>query len=68
MKRTSDRQRRKDDIVFLPALTPLEAAMLPARERPITGALRHAMRETERRFFPEEEETPRAQRTKIWVR
>ena len=55
------------EIVFLPALTPLEAAMLPARERPARGALAHAVRDI-RRSFSLCAERGAGQRTKIWVR
>lgn len=52
-----------DQVVFLPALTPLEAAVLPARERPRAyGVLRMV------RSAWEAGERPRPQRTKIWVR
>lgn len=54
--------------MFLPALMPLEAAMLPARERPRSGALAHVQREMERRFFPETADGWNNQRAKIWVR
>ena len=37
-------------MVFRPALAPLEAAMLPARERPHPGALAHLKRELARSF------------------
>ena len=56
------------EVIFQPALTPLAAAMIPARERPSGGALRHAMRETERRFAMEDGKVRKDQRTKIWVR
>lgn len=56
------------DVIFRPALTPLEAAMIPAEEKPRGGALRHVMRETERRFALEGGETQAGQRAKIWVR
>ena len=42
MKKNIERQRLPD-IVFQPAITPIEAAMLPARaQRRGYGALRHA--------------------------
>lgn len=54
-----------DDVIFLPALTPIEAAVLPARERPerkpygvlhmVPGAWEAGERQAR-------------QRTKIWVR
>ena len=51
------------DVVFRPALTPLEAAMIPAQERKHAyGALALA-----RRPFAFEAETA-CQRQKIWVR
>ena len=52
------------DIVFMPALTPLEAAVLPARERETYGTLgmiRYACEAGEIRQSC-------AQRAKIWVR
>lgn len=58
------------DIVFQPALTPLEAAMLPARETRGYGALRLARRAFE--LWPEpcgcRQPHTRDQRQKIWVR
>lgn len=65
MKRTDGLRGRREDIVFLPALMPLEAAMLPARERPRSGALAHVQREMERRFFPETADGWDNQRAKI---
>jgi len=58
--------KHSSDAVFRPALTPLEAAMLPAAVRPDTGALKHMKRETARCFCRKEQAC--AQRTKIWVR
>ena len=34
--------RTDRDIVFMPALAPLEASVIPAKERRSVGALRHA--------------------------
>ena len=54
------------EIVFLPALAPLEASVIPAAEKRRTGALRHA-----REAFRLDKETQAdsaRQRAKIWVR
>ena len=61
------RKRQADchaDVVFLPALMPLEAAVLPAQERKTYGMLNMI------RYACEagKEEYRRPQRTKIWVR
>ena len=54
------------EIVFLPALAPLEASVIPAREKSRYGALRHA-REAFR--LDAKPQAPIArQRAKIWVR
>lgn len=64
-KRTARRPAYPDGVIFLPALTPMEAAVLPARERPERkpyGVLR---------MVPgawEAGERQARQRTKIWVR
>ena len=52
------------DIVFMPALTPLEAAVLPAQEREIYGTLGMVRYACE----AEEGQQRRDQRAKIWVR
>lgn len=66
MGRDAEYEKRRQDMIFYPALMPLEAAMLPAGERKPLGALLHAKREM-MRFFGRAE-TSGAQRTKIWVR
>jgi len=53
------------DIVFLPALTPMEAAVLPARERETYGVLRMIGRAYD---AGEHGAQARCQRAKIWVR
>lgn len=43
MKRNLERQNTSSaDVVFLPAITPIEAAVIPARDVRGYGALRHA--------------------------
>ena len=56
-----------EEIIFRPALTPLEAAMLPARERMERGALFHAMQDVGR-SFSRCGAGGYVQRAKIWVR
>ena len=64
-KRTPRMPAYPDGVIFLPALTPMEAAVLPAQERPerrAYGVLR---------MVPgawEAGEQQARQRTKIWVR
>ncbi len=60
------KQVSSSQVVFQPALTPLEAAMLPARDRSSRGALHQA----QRAFDPwaQTRRDGRAQRQKIWVR
>jgi len=52
------------DVVFMPALTPLEAAVLPARERKTYGTLSMIPCA----YQAGEAERGRCQRAKIWVR
>jgi len=66
MLRNREHEMRSCGVIFYPALTPLEAAMLPARTPRDAGALRHVRAETARRF--RFEPAARGQRTKIWVR
>ena len=64
-KRTFRMQAYPDGVIFLPALTPMEAAVLPAQERPerrVYGVLRMVPRAWEAG------ERRGNQRTKIWVR
>lgn len=72
MKRKYDRMTAYNaDIVFLPALTPMEAAVLPARERTIArrGALRLAREAFDWDSAPRGGcACGRSQRQKIWVR
>ena len=59
MRRTTE---RRADVVFMPALTPLEASVLPAQERKTYGVLRTIRRACD----AGKDDLP--QRTKIWVR
>ncbi|MBP3428952.1 MAG: hypothetical protein J6M47_11950 [Clostridia bacterium] len=52
-----------DGVILRPALTPLEASVLPARERPGRAALRHIRMEQARILCAQ-----CGQRQKIWVR
>jgi len=61
-KKLRGRQAAYDAIVFLPAITPLEAAVLPAMERAPYGTLRMIRRACDA-GMPQP-----AQRAKIWVR
>ena len=54
------------EIVFLPALAPLEASVIPAAEKRRYGALRHAKEAF--RFEDERRAQATRQRAKIWVR
>lgn len=62
------RKRIVDDreVVFLPALAPLEASVIPAAEKRRTGALRHARESF--RLDGQTQAGDRRQRAKIWVR
>ena len=42
MKKRDYFARNAQDVVFMPALAPLEASVIPALERRSVGALRHA--------------------------
>ena len=42
MKKRDYFARNTQDVVFMPALAPLEASVIPALERRSIGALRHA--------------------------
>ena len=66
MLRNHEYEKHSCGMIFYPALTPLEAAVMPAESRRFSGALSHLRRETARRFCREAPEC--AQRTKIWVR
>ncbi|MGN0775182.1 MAG: hypothetical protein ACI4MM_00750 [Candidatus Ventricola sp.] len=64
-KRTYRLPEKTDGVIFLPALTPMEASVLPAQERPerrTYGVLRMVPTAWEAGMC----RTP--QRTKIWVR
>lgn len=66
MKRRNERlSAYREDVVFQPALMPMEAAMLPARERPQSRGALHMAR---RAFEWDQPPCPCAQRQKIWVR
>ena len=52
----------RGDVVFMPALTPLEAAVLPAQERAAYGVLRMVRRAYDAGI------ACGSQRAKIWVR
>ena len=54
------------EIVFLPALAPLEASVIPAAEKRRYGALRHAREAF--RLDGQTQASDARQRAKIWVR
>ena len=57
---------RDQEIVFLPALAPLEASVIPAAEKRRYGTLRHAREAF--RLDGETQANIARQRAKIWVR
>ena len=62
MKRKMMRKESMREVIFRPAVTPLEAAVIPAGEKQRYGALSMVPRACEAPFWREN------QRAKIWVR
>ena len=64
MKKRDFSVRNDQDVVFMPALAPLEASVIPAAERRSIGALRHA-RDSFRLSDEPAREAPRARGARI---